>query len=615
MNNEVQENKVGELVRKMELEYTRGDVTISDYVTFDMYKTINTIEAYLNSKHISGQFDSQGREKPFFNIVTSAANIWQRATDIDRKNIQIKASKRKDTIPAFLGTIVLQDWMNKANFGYYLNDWGRVLARYGSAVTKFVEKDGDLVLTTTPWNRLICDPIDFENNPKIEVLELTEAQLRKRGYDKDQVESLTDALTVRETIDKRRKDNKSGYIKLYEVHGELPLSYLTGKEKDEETYVQQMHVISYVKGKKRGSYDDYTLYKGREADDPYMITHLMKEDGRSLSIGAVENLFQAQWMQNHTVLSIKNQLDFASKLIYQTTDGTYIGQNILNAVETGDILVHAINQPLTLLNNNSHDVTSYQNFGSMWKTLGNEINGISEAMLGAQPKAGTAWRQTEALLQESYSLFELMTENKGLALEQMIRRRIIPFLKRRKLNSSEEIVAELEAHDIDWIDSKFLKNFTNREVNKILMKEILKGEEVTPEDQAILTDTVQASAKEALNETGVQRFFKPSDISDKTWKEQLNDLEWNCEVDITGENKDYKSLLATVNTALQVVVAPGFDQNPRAKMLVDKILQATGGLSPIELAAIRSAPPATPMAVDNGGASVPKLDVAAAEQL
>jgi hypothetical protein len=85
----------------------------------------------------------------------------------------------------------------------------------------------------------------------------------------------------------------------------------------------------------------------------------------------------------------------------------------------------------------------------MWKSLGSEIAGISESMLGNTAPSGTAWRQVEALLQESHSLFELMTENKGLDIEKMLRKYVIPFLK-KKLDTKEEIVATLEAHQRNW---------------------------------------------------------------------------------------------------------------------------------------------------------------------
>ena len=72
-----------------------------------MYEDLERIEAYLNSKHISGDTDSMGRPKPFFNIVTAAVSIGYRATDIDRKNISVRATKMGQTAIAFIATITM----------------------------------------------------------------------------------------------------------------------------------------------------------------------------------------------------------------------------------------------------------------------------------------------------------------------------------------------------------------------------------------------------------------------------------------------------------------------------------------------------------------------------
>lgn len=45
--------------------------------------------------------------------------------------------------------------------------------------------------------------------------------------------------------------------------------------------------------------------------------------------------------------------------------------------------------------------------------------------------SGTAYRQVAVLNQEAHSLFEIMVENKSLALEQMLREFILPFIKRK----------------------------------------------------------------------------------------------------------------------------------------------------------------------------------------
>lgn len=590
---------IGEMVRKLEKDDLTGTTTIGKYVEFNQRDNLEQIDAYINSQHISGELDSQGREKPFFNIVTAATNIWYRATDLDTKHIRIKATKQADFILAFLATVLLQEWMRKSKFGQFLNDWGRSLAKYGSTILKFVEKDGELHTEVMPWNRMIVDPVDFENNIRVEKIWLTPAQILRRDYDKDLVDKLIDDLEIRETTDGQDKDTKSEFIPIYEVHGELPLYYLTEDEDDKKEYVQQMHVITFIEKKDDADeFEDYTLISGREDKDPYLITHLIKEDGRTQSIGAVEHLFQAQWMQNHTVKMIKDNLDLASKLIFQTSDGNFVGQNALASIENGDILVHKPGQPLTQIANRG-DITAQQSNQAAWKQLGNEITGISEAMLGAAPKSGTAWRQTEALLQESHSLFELMTENKGLHVKEMLIKYIVPHFK-KGMDTSDEIMAVLEEHQIEFVDSKYVPNEAIRRVNDKIKKAILSGEVFTEEQQdediRIETDNIT----NALSSMGNERPFKPSDVPSETWKSITKDLEFDLEYEITGEARDSQVVMDTLTRVLQFISnKQGVPMTPEEKIVFNKILATTGAISPIELSQV-SGQSKTPVAPEGG---------------
>ncbi len=596
---------IGEIVRKQKSDFTSGTTQLSKYVSHSLNDTLEQIDAYHASKHITGETDSLGREKPFFNISVANTNVWYRATDIDRSWIKLRATKSKDWIDSFLATVHLQDWMRKARFGTFLNEWGRVLAKYGSAVVKFVENDGELNISVVPWQTLIVDAVDFDANPVIEVIELTEAQLYERvqthGYDKAKVKELSDALKARETKDGKVKDNKNNYIKLYEIHGNLPLSHITGKDEDEDTFAQQMHVISFV-GKKKGGdteYTDFTLFKGRESKSPYMITHLIKEDGRTLAIGSVESLFEAQWMVNHTNKAIKDQLDLASKTIFQTADQAFVGRNVLSNIETGDILIHSLNQPLTQLNNQALNLVAQENYLARWKQQGNEINGVSEAMLGATPKSGTAWRQTQAILAESNNLFELMTENKGLHIEDMMREWILPYLK-KKMDTSEEVSATLEQYDIDRIDSIYIKNKAIELTNKAVKDKILAGGTFQEGEVQALQDKIQGELKDKLSQLGNTRFFKPDELSDKTWKEQFKDLEWEIEIDITNEAKNVQEAMTTLSTALQVAINPAFATNKKAQAIVGRILELSGTMSPLEYNAVQEEQtPAQPQAIPN----------------
>src|SRR3990167_1505201 len=125
---------IPEIVRSAEYNYIHSTTKLGEFVDWDMHGTVEKITAYLNSKHITGDKDSLGREKPFYNIVTAAVNIWYRATDLDRKDIVVIPSKITDVGLAFIATVHLQEWMKRERFGVFLNQWGRTLAQFGSAI-------------------------------------------------------------------------------------------------------------------------------------------------------------------------------------------------------------------------------------------------------------------------------------------------------------------------------------------------------------------------------------------------------------------------------------------------------------------------------------------------
>lgn len=582
-------DSIHQIVRDAETNYVNGETRLGEHVTWSMYEVVERISAYLNSKHVSGAEDSLGREKPFFNIVTAAVNIWYRATDLDRKDIAVAADKATNVAVAFLASVHLQNWMKKARFGVFLNLWGRTLAQYGSAVVKFVKKDGELIASVVPWNRLIVDPVDFNALPRIEKIYKTPAQLRKMAeYDQDVVESLVTALEARETLDGEKKDNKADFVELYEVHGELPEYFLKDDQTNDRTdgktkYRQQMHVIAWVQSKE-GETQDFTLYKGREERDPYMITHLIEEDGRTLAIGAVEYLFDAQWMQNHTMKAWKDQMDLASKLVFQTADAHFQGSNVLSAIESGDIMIHDDQKPLELLPNTGHDVTNLQAFKEQWAALAREITSTPDAMRGNTLPSGTPYALGQLLATQSQSLFEIMTENKGLAVEDMLREFVIPFLK-SKMDTTDEVAATLEAHDIHKLDEMYVPREAIRRHTAKAKAALLKGEVPEPFDPA----AAQAEVRQSLAPLGNQRFFSPGDVK---WKEALKYLEWELDVNITGEQRDKQAVMTTLSTVLQTIATnPAVLQEPNAKLVFNKILDATGVVSPVEISAQTPPPP------------------------
>lgn len=584
---------IQEIIRKAEDQYVNSTVKLGKYVDWSMYNTIEKTDAYLNSVHVSSVEDSQGRKKPFFNIVTAATNIWYRATDLDRKNIRFIPSKQSSILLAFIANVILQKWMDQARFGQFLNSWGRSLARYGSSVVKFVEQGGELISSVVPWNRFIPDAVDFYSIPRIEKFYRTPAQLKSNKlYYPDAVKALVEAHVTRKNLDKTQKDNQADFIELYEVHGELDSRLLQDEpdlsvEDKDIKYTQQMHVVSFVQGEKDDEYEDFCLYKGREEKDPYMITHLIEEDGRTLSIGAVEHLFNSQWMVNHNMKNIKDTLDIASRLIFQTSDTRYAGKNVLKAIETGDIFIHTEGNPLTRVANDKPDISASQNLITMWMNLGSEITSTPDAIKGNTLPSGTPYSLGSYLGTQANSLFEIMTENKGLAIEEMLKTYIIPYIKKR-LNNKDDIVAILDDAGISEIDAIYIPKMAVKMYNKRAADQVLNDELPDTFNQEVEEQKIQ----EGLSTLGNKRFFKPDEFEEKTWKEVFSDFQWdNIKIEVTNENTDKQAVIQTLASLYSATV----QTDPiKANIILSRIMSETGIFSPIEFSSNTSRPQPQP---------------------
>jgi len=95
-------------------------------------------------------------------------------------------------------------------------------------------------------------------------------------------------------------------------------------------------------------------------------------------------------------------------------------------------------------------------------------------------------------------LFELMTENKGLYQEELIRTRILTHLK-KGLDTADEITDILDQYDIDRIDAMYIKKMTIKRVNEIIKDKLLNaetGEMITAEEQAFMVNQEQMTLKE-----------------------------------------------------------------------------------------------------------------------
>jgi hypothetical protein len=86
--------------------YLDNTVEISSGINFSQAKIIHRISLFQNHVYPSGKFDSQGRYKYFYDIISSRVNSEIKNIDFDTKDVRIYGEP-KDKLATFLSNMYL----------------------------------------------------------------------------------------------------------------------------------------------------------------------------------------------------------------------------------------------------------------------------------------------------------------------------------------------------------------------------------------------------------------------------------------------------------------------------------------------------------------------------
>jgi hypothetical protein len=190
-----------------------------------------------------------------------------------------------------------------------------------------------------------------------------------------------------------------------------------------------------------------------------------------------------------------------------------------------------------------------------------------------------------------------MIENKGLHIERMFREYITPFLL-KKMDTKDEIVATLDAYGIDKIDAAYITKEADKRFKQKAIQSVLSDTELPELGQE------QQTVQSELNQMGGVRYYKPSEISSKTWKDNLKDFEADVIYEITGENTQKQAVMDTLTSVFQTIVGMGGrPMTAQEKLIFNSILNETSAVSPIDLAQAQSQQQSMP-AIPQGGMQV-----------
>ena len=585
---EANQKKIFTEVTKLSGQYITHGVEILERLPFYQFKTIKMCEYYANSRYLTNRLidggnygavmdaaniDDIGREKPFYNIVNYRVTLAKVATAIHVRDIQIVGDEPKDWVKAMFLQREAYEWMMdpEVNFSYFLNKATYTRPKYGGLLVKKTETEsGKLLIEVVDWRLVVTDQVDILTGVIIERHFMTPVELSKMGGAWNQ-QQVTAAIKAAAKLKQRKQRGyektifNSERIEVQEVHGEFPIAYLKdanadltdGEDTDENeeiteadnwNYSRQRYFISTV-GNER-----FVFLAEEEKENPYDYLAWEEMPGRALGKGVIEDCQEAQVWTNDSIISKKNALDLAGKVVL-TTDDPNMPENILT-VDNGKMFNLQQGKSLNVLKLDPAALTEFDDQVNVWAQQANFATSSFSANLGSgNSSARVSAAQTSFLNQIANRPFESRQEEMSVWLSVIFDKWIIPYLI-KQISSCHVLTSEFNDEELAIIDHSFGVTKANE---KVINHVIKTGKVPSPDEYSGLITT----EKSALY-GGKRAIEFPEDYFD--------DIECSTTVNITDEQKDTTKMLASLSQILQDVSSTYNPQTGKFMVLEDPVL-------------------------------------------
>ena len=555
-------------IKTEEANYQSLPIQISEGYEWSMFKHIKLTLLYKASKFETGNTDN----KPFRNIMRPILNLQYRAEGFDVKDIVLFVNSAKNYYKSFLVRKYHDKWARDNSIDTFIDDMVESYVDFGGALLKNVnDKKPEVV----PLQRIaFCDQTDILSGPICERHAYSPDQLKemeKQGWG-DEKKEATIGIDELITLSKGYKqDNQTGkksktpgrYIEIYELHGMFPEWWLDKNNSDK--FIRQLHIVAFYQ-KEGGEKQGVCLYKGREKELIYKFIARDKIYGRALGFGGAEEMFESQVWVNYDIIRIKDMLDAASKVIFQTADRTFAKRNKLKNLDNLEILTTEDGKTVSQINTTPVNIRLFENSIVEWEDSARTIGAATESIMGEQPKSGTPFKLQELVTAESHSLHEYRKGKLATFLDEVYRDWIIPYIA-KEINQGQEFIAELDLEEMQGIADSIVTN----EANKIIKEKILNGELVEKEE----IEKYKQEIRDNFRKGGNKKFIK---ILEK----EIQDAPIDVFVSIVGKQKYLAQITdKLVNVFRQIIASPTILDDPRMGKLFNQILEASG-LSPID---------------------------------
>lgn len=568
------EANIYDFITSEEASFKTIRVPVTGSKDWNMHEHIERCTNVSNGWFHSGQNDGN---RPYKDIVTPIINVARRSEGFDVKDIVPFVDSSDEFYKSFLVKKFHPQWARKNQIDSFIDEFVESSVIYDLVLVKRVNGVRPEVV---PLQQIaFCDQTSILSGPLALKHQYSPSELLefKGKWNDNRIEEAIVmskySKSVSQAGDQEAK-TPGKYIEVYEVHGTFPDSWLD-PEKSSETYSPQIHIVTYYAsedGKKNG----ITLFKGPEKKPVFKALVINNIFGRACGRSTVEMLFENQVWTNYSGIRIKELLDAAAVVLFQTEDEE-LGNQKLKDLKNNTILKHGRGMPITKLDTTAPNLVGFQNYQIDLENNARVLGSASDAQLGTNPVSGTPFALQNLVVQQGQGIHEYRQGKIATFFaDQLYPDWILPSLV-KQMNGGKSFSEELSMDEIQEIAQKVVSN----EVEEKIKKQILETGKVPTNAER---ETMKKILTEDFMSKGNRRFFE-------VLAGELDDVPIDVYVNITGKQKNMAQNADKLTNIIREVMRnpQAFSQIPGIAKLFNQLIEDSG-LNPIDFSQIITAP-------------------------
>lgn len=568
-----------EYILSEESNFRTGRVPLAtNWRDWNMYEHVDRSFTLKNSRFYKG---NQDYTRPFLNIILPIANVSYRSEGFDVKDVELYVDNQENYHKSFVARKFHNWWAKENQIDTAIDESVESYFDYGLAVVKNV---GEVKPEVVQLQQIaFCDQTDFMSGPRClaHYMAVDELMAMKGKWDEDAIRTAILMSQTQKEVDAADEDNvetPGKYVKVYELEGVLPESWLGPEKMGEEwedtgDYTLQTHIVTYFTSPEDNKTQvGITLFKGKR--DKSIFKALVRDPihGRACGRGGIEELFHPQIWANYSMYHITQMLETTSKVILTTNKKNIVSLNDFSNIKQGQILDVGDDGRLDQLPLQPINKAAFDGNIEKWEQVSRGIGSASDPQLGMNPVSGTPLGTTEIVTSQGQGIHEYRRGKVAEFWQDVYREWVLPHLQ-REINKGHKWLDELSLGELQELAERISTKRTNQKIKERLLssKQMLSKQEV---------EEMRGLLKQQVMQGGEKRFIE-------IVKDEFDDLPMDIQVNIANKDVNTAEMLNKLNSVFRTVFTPGalqaIQQNEGLGELLNEILE-TAGLSPVNFA-------------------------------